>query len=187
MDDRIRRHAEILVDQCVEVERGDMVRVVAPPEAEPLVVAVFERLGEIGARPALSWRGSRASRAFKRAVDPGDVETAEHTLAALEATDAYIGVSASQNLAESSDVPADVVTALRKADKPLQDELRDLRWVGTQYPGPGNAQKAGMSTEAYEDFVYRAVDRDWDAQREFQAQLVEILDGASDVRIVSGY
>ena len=60
------------------------------------------------------------------------------------------------------------------------------RWVGTQFPASGNAQKAEMSTEAYEDFVYRAVDRDWDEQREFQAQMVEILDEASEVRIVSG-
>ena len=186
MDDRISRHAEILVDQCAAVEPDDMVRVVAPPEAEDLVVAIHERLGELGARPSLSWRGSRASRQYRRALDPEDAKTAEHTHAALEETDAYIGINGAQNVAEASDVPADVTTALRKADKPLQDELREIRWVGTQYPGPGDAQKAGMSTEAYEDFVYSAVDRDWDAQREFQAQMVEILEDASEVRIVSG-
>jgi aminopeptidase len=64
--------------------------------------------------------------------------------------------------------------------------MAETRWVGTQYPAPGNAQKAGMSTEAYEDFVYRAVDRDWDAQREFQSQMVDILNDGSEVRIVSG-
>ena len=60
------------------------------------------------------------------------------------------------------------------------------RWVGTQYPAPGNAQEAEMATEAYEQFVYSAIDKDWDAQREHQAQMVEILDPASEVRIVSG-
>jgi aminopeptidase len=186
MDDRIRRHAEVLVDQCAQVQSGDMVRVVAPPVAEDLVVAIYERLGEIGARPTLSWRGSRASRAYKRALDPDDAATSEHTLAAIKETDAYIGINGSRNVAETSDVSADVMTALRRANKELQDEFRETRWVGTQYPAPGNAQKAGMSTEAYEDFVYRAVDRDWDEQRAFQSQMVEILDEASEVRIVSG-
>jgi aminopeptidase len=43
-----------------------------------------------------------------------------------------------------------------------------------------------MSTDAYEAFVYDAIDKDWDAQREFQQQLVDILDPADEVRIVSG-
>jgi aminopeptidase len=43
-----------------------------------------------------------------------------------------------------------------------------------------------MSTPEYEAFVYDAVNKDWEAQREFHAQMVEILDPASEVRIVSG-
>jgi aminopeptidase len=43
-----------------------------------------------------------------------------------------------------------------------------------------------MSTEAYEDFVWDAVSIDWETQGTFQAQLVEILDDAEEVRIRSG-
>jgi aminopeptidase len=186
MDERVRRHAEILVEDCVEVEPGDMVSVVAPPVAEDLVVAVYEKLGEIGARPSLTWRNSRASRAYARAMDEDDYTLLEHRLAEIEAADAYIGISGSLNLAETSDVPPENTTASRRANQELQEQMAETRWVGTQYPAPGNAQKAEMSTEAYEDFVYRAVDRDWDEQREFQSQMVELLDEGSEVRIVSG-
>jgi aminopeptidase len=58
--------------------------------------------------------------------------------------------------------------------------------VATVHPAPGNAQKAEMSTEAYAEFVYDAVNKDWEAQREHQAQMVELLDPADEVRIVSG-
>ncbi len=186
MDDRVRRHAEILVEDCVEVEPGDMVEVTAPAVAEDLVVALYEKLGEVGARPSLTWQNSRASRAYDRAMDEDDYTLLEHRLAALKAADAYIGIQGDRNIAEDSDVPPENTTANRRANTELQEELADTRWVGTQYPGPGNAQKAEMSTEAYEDFVYRAVDRDWDEQRAFQAQMVEILDDASEVRVVSG-
>jgi aminopeptidase len=43
-----------------------------------------------------------------------------------------------------------------------------------------------MSTEAYENFVWDAVTLDWDAQRDHQARMVDILDGADEVRIRSG-
>jgi aminopeptidase len=43
-----------------------------------------------------------------------------------------------------------------------------------------------MSTEAYENFVWDAVGLDWDAQREHQAEMKEILDDADEVRIRSG-
>ncbi|WP_232688395.1 aminopeptidase [Halobacterium zhouii] len=186
MDERVRRHAEVLVDKCAEVEQGDMVEVSASPVAEELVEAIYERLGEIGARPSLSWQSSRASRAYARAMDEDDYSLLEHRLAAVESTDAYIGIRGSRNIAEMNDVPPENTTAARNANEELQQAFDDLNWVGTQYPAAGNAQKAGMSIEAYEDFVYQAVDRDWDEQREFQAQMVEILDDASEVRIVSG-
>jgi aminopeptidase len=186
MDERFRRQAEVVVDQCAEVEPGDMVCVNAPPIAEDLVVAIYERLGEIGARPSLSWRCSRASRAYARAMDPDDYVTAEHTLAKVENSAAFISITGAENVAETSDIPPEATTAARRVSKPVQKAHRELNWVVTQFPGPGNAQKASMSTEAYADFVFRAVDRDWDEQREFQAQMVEILADASEVRIVSG-
>jgi aminopeptidase len=66
------------------------------------------------------------------------------------------------------------------------EERLDTRWVITQHPTTGDAQKAEMSTVAWTDFVYDAVDRDWDAQRRFQKEMVEILEPASSVRVVSG-
>src|SRR5699024_480218 len=84
------------------------------------------------------------------------------------------------------DVAPEKNAARGAAMKPLSDEVMKKRWCGTQFPTAGNAQDAEMSTEAYEAFVYDAMLKDWDAQREHQEQMVEILDPASEVRIVSG-
>jgi len=43
-----------------------------------------------------------------------------------------------------------------------------------------------MSTGAYAEFVYDAINRDWASQRCFQQQLVKVLDSAIDIRVVSG-
>jgi aminopeptidase len=186
MDDRVRRHAEILVEDCTDVQPGDMVQVRASKEAEDLVVALYEKLGEVGARPSLHWGSARASRAYNRAMDVDDYETKAHDLAAMEETDVVFLIGGGGNAFETSDVPPEKSQAASRANGPVLEERLGKRWVITQHPTAAGAQKAELSTEAYEDFVYDAINKDWDEQREFQAQMVEILDPADEVRIVSG-
>ncbi|MFC4550577.1 MULTISPECIES: aminopeptidase [Halorussus] len=186
MDPRIRTHAEVIVDHSAKIEPGDNVLVQAPPVAEDLAAAVAERIGEVGANPAVSLRSTRANRAYLRASDPEDLELHDHSLAQMEETDAVVIVKGSVNTAEPSDVPPETMVAYQRAQEPVLKERMGKRWVGTQFPAPGDAQKAEMSTAEYEEFVYDAVNKDWQAQKEFQAQMVDVLDPADEVRIVSG-
>jgi len=43
-----------------------------------------------------------------------------------------------------------------------------------------------MSTDGYENFVWDAVNKDWEAQRAHQEHMVEIMDPAEEIRIKSG-
>ena len=187
MDPRIREHAEIIANHSVDLQAGDNVVIDAHHVAEDLVVALHEVIGEQGANPlAVSHRtGKRAQRAYLRASDD-DFETPEHELALVEETDVYIAVRAGENATETSDVDPETNAAYSQARQPILDERLSTRWCLTQFPAPGNAQLAEMSTEGYENFVWDAVNKDWDAVREHQAQMVEILDPADEVRIVSG-
>ncbi len=186
MDPRIETHADILVEHSVKIEPGDNVIVAAPPPAEDLVVALFERIGDRGANPF--WRGSsqRATRAYQRAIDEDAIGLHEHQLAAVEAADAFIGIRGSRNTRETGDVSPQTQSKIRAANQPIQEERLGKRWVATQFPAPGNAQDASMSLEAYEDFVWSAINRDWEAQRAFQDQLVALLEEAQTVRVVAG-
>ncbi|MFW6458769.1 MAG: aminopeptidase [Halodesulfurarchaeum sp.] len=186
MDPRIREHARIIVDHSTEIESGDDVIVAVPPVAEDLEVAIYEELGKRGANPMRMGGGSRASRAYLRAADPERFERPEHELAAIEAAEAAIRVRADRNTNEQGDVPPETTTAYQKAHQDVSEAMMDTRWLLTQHPAPGNAQDAEMSTEAYADFVYEAINKDWEAQREHQAQLVDILEAGSEVRIRSG-
>ncbi|UPW01408.1 aminopeptidase [Halorussus gelatinilyticus] len=186
MDERVERHAEILVDHCTDVGPEDDVLVRATEPAEELVVALYEKLGERGARPTTEWLNKRASRAYHRTMAAEDYRTKDHDLAAMAETDVVIMVVGSANTAENSDVAPEKRAAAGRAKQPILEERLDTRWVITRHPTPADAQAAEMSTDAYEEFVYDAVNRDWDAQREFQARMAEILDSASAVRLVSG-
>jgi aminopeptidase len=186
MDERARRHAEILVDHCAAVEAGDMVQISASETAEELVVALYEALGERGARPSLHWQLPRASRAYALEMDEDDYVTKEHELAAMEETDVVFLVKGAGNPFETSDVPPEKAQAGSRAHQPILEERLGTRWVITTHPTEAGAQQAEMSTPAYEAFVYDAVNKDWSEQSAFQAQMVEILDPAEEVRVVSG-
>jgi aminopeptidase len=165
-----------------------MVAILSPPVAEDLVVALHEKIGERNAMPVQMSLGGRAARAHAQAVDLAAVETPSHLLAMLEAADVFVNVRGSHNVMEMSDVDPQAGQAFARIYEPIQDivEDDDTDGVITQYPAPGNAQRAEMSTDGYADFVYGAIDKDWAAQEAFQDQLVEILDPAEEVRIVSG-
>ena len=127
-----------------------------------------------------------ARRAFLRASDSGDFEVAEQKMAGFEEADIVIQIMGARNTHESGDVDSEKNAAYKKVMQPLQEVILGPQWVITQFPAPGNAQEAQMSTAAYEDFVYRAINKDWEAQKEHQQQLVELLDPASELRIQSG-
>jgi len=186
MDPRIREHAAVVVDHSIDLEAGDDLVIDAHPVAEDLVVALHELAADRGANPLVvqDRLGERYQRAFLRNRE--EFETPGHTEALYEAMDTYIAVRGSANVTETSDVDPEITAAYQQAMQPLLSERLSKPWCLTQYPAAANAQLAGLSTEAYEDFVWDAVNKDWDAVRDHQSQMVEILDPADEVRIVSG-
>ncbi len=188
MDPRCRQHAETIVDHSVDIDPGDDVVVDANPAGEELLIALHEAIGERGGTPIpISRRtNKRAQRAYLRAADTEGIATPDHELALIEAADVHIGVRSARNVTETGDVPAAATAAYRRALQPVRAERLSKRWCLTQYPAPANAQLAELSTGAYESFVWDAVNKDWAAVREHQQQLVDILDPADEVRIVSG-
>ncbi|WP_226004994.1 aminopeptidase [Natrinema salinisoli] len=187
MDPRIREHAEIIATHSVDLEAGDNVVVDAHPVAEDLVVALHEVIGDMGANPVTTSQrtGKRQQRAYLRSSD-AEFDTPEHELALIQNTDVYIAIRATDNATQTSDVDPEISAAYQQAQRPILEERLSKRWCLTQYPAPANAQLAEMSTEGYENFVWDAVNKDWDEQREHQEHMVEIMDPAEEVRIVSG-
>lgn len=179
-------HAERIVGHCLSVEAGDQVVVQAPPCAEELVVAVAEHVGRRGGNLVWKAESSRVFRAHLRALPPDQAGLSEHLLALMEAADACVYVRGSPNLAATEDVPEETLGTFMAEQQPVHEASTGDRWVVTQYPATGNAQRADMSSAAYRRFVHEAVTVDWNRQRQRQRQLVDRLDEGDRVRIVVG-
>ena len=184
MDSRIREHAETIADHSTGIESGDNVVIQMPREAEKLAVALHEVCGDRGATPIYLNHSERAQRAFQRAA--AEFRRPDHQLALYEETDVFVIARGGGNVTEKSDIDPETTAAHNRAVQEVQQERLSKTWCLTQFPTSGHAQLAGMSTNAYENFVWDAVSLDWDAQREFQSQLVEIFNDTTEIRIRSG-
>ena len=184
MDDRIRAHARTLVDWSARVDTGDEVVMRVAEGAHDLAVAVAAELGERGATLVATYGSDEVSRAYLRAHD-GDFGPADAERALYDCADVYLSLGGGHNTAATADVPGDTQSAYARAREDVREARMATDWVSTVHPTRSLAQAAGMSYEAYRDFVYDAVLRDWESLAAEMAQLKAVLDDGNEVRIVT--
>ncbi|GAB3705535.1 aminopeptidase [Halorubrum pallidum] len=193
MDERVREHAEVLVDWSARIEAGDDVVVSVAEDAHDLGVAVAEALGERGANVTTLYGSDELSRAYLKGsearADDGTapVFDADPVVdrAVFEAADAYLRLGGGRNTTATADVSREARRAYAKARKGVREARMDTDWVSTVHPTRSLAQQAGMAHEEYQKFVYDAVLRDWEALAEEMAQMKSLLDDGEEVRIVT--
>ncbi|EMA46148.1 aminopeptidase [Halococcus saccharolyticus] len=185
MDDRIHEHAAVLVDWSARVEAGDDVVMSVSEGTHDLAVAVAEKIGERGANLVTTYGSAELNRAYLRAHDGEFDDDPDHELALFEESDVVLSLGGGRNTAAQIDVPGEVRGAYSKARERTREARMDTDWVSTVHPTRSLAQQAGMSYEAYQEFVYDAVLRDWEALADEMSEMKEILDEGSEVHLRS--
>jgi aminopeptidase len=184
MDDRVREHAEVLVDWSARIEADDDVVVRVAEGAHDLAVAVAEALGERGADVVTVYASDEVNRAYLRAHDGEFAPDPEYERALYENADAVLSLGGGRNTAAIADVPGDRRRAFDRARAGIREARLATDWVSTVHPTRSLAQGAGMSYEAYREFVYGAVLRDWESLAEEMARLKGVFDAGEEVRLV---
>ncbi|MGQ3411620.1 aminopeptidase [Natrinema sp. LN54] len=185
MDERVREHADVLVDWSARVEAGDDVVLSVGPDAHELAVAVAEKLGERGANLLATYGSGEITRAYLRAHDGDFDEDPAHELALVENADVYLSLGGGRNTSATADVPGNRRRAYNSARSEIRETRLGTRWVSTVHPTRSLAQQANMAYEEYQEFAYNAILRDWESLADEMAQLKDLLDAGSEVRLVS--
>jgi aminopeptidase len=183
MDERIRDHARTLVEWSARVEPGDDVVVTVGPDAHDLAVAVADQLGEKGANPVFCYGSGELTRAYQLAHD-GEFEEATHERALYENADVVLSLGGGRNTSATADVPSETRQQAARAAESVREARMDTDWVSTVHPNRSLAQQAGMAFEEYQEFAYDAILRDWEDLADRMAQVKNVLDDGSEVRLV---
>ncbi len=189
----LERYAELLTTYCTDIRSGEKVMLQIDTAALPMARALYRAVLSAGGEPFLRLSyPEQAADLLELAAEDLISSPADLQLAEMKAMDAYIRVSATENSRFLTGMDGAKQTRLDKRSHTVNRErVERTRWVGTLYPTAASAQEAGMSTDAYERFVFGAMflyDDDpaerWRELGRRQQELVERLERADEVRIV---
>jgi aminopeptidase len=190
-DDLIGRWADLLVDYCLDVRRGETIVVSSTLEASRLVEAAGKAVIRRGAYPLVRLELPGLQEAF---LEHADDEQLAHLpasmLAEAQEADGRIRISADEDTTAMRWVDPRRQAALERAREPIRRLTRQKRWVLTQYPTAGYATAAGMELGEYEAFLLRALFLDrpdpaaaWKELGRRQAGLVDFMSAVRTLRI----
>ncbi len=196
-DPRYEIWAKTLVGYSVEVQPGQTVAISGGTAAEPLLRGIYREVLTRGGYPVpLPLLPGLATDLLRDGTDDQLRFISPLERFVREEADVAITVMAETNTRALSQVDPARQTVFQSARSDLfQTFMRraaegTLTWVGTLFPTDAYAQDAGMATEDYADFVFRACKLDqsdpvaaWQEVHERQQRLIDWLAGKEQVRL----
>ena len=173
--------AEQLLSYSAEVKPGQNVLIqLIGLNGISLVRSLAKKAREIGANPFFNIMDVETQKTLMELGDENywaSVASIEG-LPIMEKMDAFVGVRASENIYEQSNVSKAANKAY--AEKFLhpvhmEERVKRTNWVILRYPSPAFAMNAKMSTSAFEDYFYRACLLDYSKLEDAMKPLEELL------------
>jgi aminopeptidase len=176
-DPRFAQLAAVLTGFSTELKKGERVLIDAFDVPDTFTIELVRAAQARGALPYVNVQRARITRELLRGATAAQYETkAEVELARMKHMQAYIAVRGSDNIFETSDVPAERVQVTAKALKPVLDyRVNQTKWVVLRWPSSAMAQQAGMSTQAFEDFYFRVCTFDYRRYAPGMKALTELM------------
>jgi aminopeptidase len=188
MDPRTTTLARNLIRYSTDLQPGENVLIEMFDDAEPLAQALIAETYQAGGIPFLSLKNNRLQRKLLSGASLEQMQAiAGWESDRMRSMQAYIGVRASHNISELSDVPSEKLKLYQQYwSKPVHSEIRvkNTKWCVLRWPNASMAQLAGLSSEAFEDFYYNVCNLDYARMDQAMTPLVELMEKTDRVKIV---
>ena len=194
------KYAQLLVEYCLEIQKGDRLLVQTTLLAEPLVREVYRLAMRKGAHVVTNLSFQEQNRIFYEEASEEQLKWHSPLQeAAMESFEAYLFIRAPYNLREDQSIDPQKRKVRSIASQHLQQTYstrtadRSLKRCLCQYPTQAAAQQAGMSLEEYQHFVYDACklfrdnpEEAWLEVRRHQQTIVDYLNQCKEIRYKNG-
>jgi aminopeptidase len=187
-DPRWETLADILIRHSTRLKAGETILVECfDLEDDTLPRLLVKKAAHLGAYPLVETKSTRIVRELvKHATEPQMKAIGDYERRRMEGVQAYIGLRGARNINEMADVPSEKLGLYNSHFlRPVHFEQRvkHTKWCVLRMPGPGMAQQAGMSTEAFEDFYFDVCNIDYARLSRALQPLVDRMERAKNVHI----
>lgn len=186
-DARIRKFAQFLINRAVYLKTGERILIELHGHAYSLAKALVEEAYRAGGQPFIHVFDYELEGALIAGTDSQHMaEVTAYELARMKDMDAYIDVRATDNITAWNSIPAERMAIYHKeywGPLHLQQRCNHTKWSVLRYPNDAMAQLAGMSTEEYEDFYFRACLLDYDKMAKAMENMVKRMQTTDKVHI----
>jgi aminopeptidase len=193
------QYAELLIDYCLEIKKGDRLLIKTTMLAEPLVRALYGKCLSAGGHPHVLFSFSEQMKLYTDLAEDHQLEyVSPFYEKAIQDFEAYLLVRAPYNLRETNGGEAKKRELRAKAMEPINKMYfkrtadRSLKRSLCQFPTQASAQMAGMALSDYEQFVFKACQLDqpdpkaaWLNVRHKQQRIVDYLNQCEQIRYLN--
>lgn len=180
--------ASNLINYSCELKEGEKVLIESEGMETPLVKELIKEAYKAKAFPFVTTKNNNSKRELLMNITKEQLDLmAKYEALRMKDMDAYIGIRASKNSSELSDVPEEKMNLYNKYFRaPVHSNIRvpNTKWCVLRYPSYSMSQSAGMSTEAFEEFYYNVCNLDYSKMSKAMDSLVELMNKTDNVRIV---
>lgn len=187
-EENLKKAAKLLINHSLELKEKERVFIMAYAGAKDLAIELIEEAYRIGAYPYFELSDNEIMKTLAKGANFDQMNTInDWQMQRYKDIEATIAIESEDNDAEFSEIPPEKFGTLMEATKPSNDYLTNhLRWVLFKYPTPANAQKAGMSTKAFEAYMFDVTTNvDYKQMADKMKPLIKLMEKTSKIRIVS--
>lgn len=192
------KYADLLLNYCLEIKKGDRLFIHSTFLAEPLLKEVYRLGTRLGALVEIDLSMEGQSNIFFQEADDellGMISPVQEYR--YQHYEKYLNILAPYNLSEGKSIPGDKLKTRKKTLQPIHslyfqrtaDKTMDRCLC--QYPTQASAQAAEMSLEEYRHFVFQACrlyDDDpttsWLKVREGQQRATDLLNQSENIQYI---
>lgn len=197
VDGRIAKLADVLVNYALEIEPEQLVVLQSHPVAQPLILAVYRRVIDIGANPILFTAMPGANEIlFTHGNEQQLTRLTSRDRLLVDEADATLNVISEENTKALSGADPNKQRMAQAARREIFQKYlarsadETLKWCLTLFPTNAYAQDAEMSLADYTEFVFNAGQLNlddpvahWQAVSKEHARLIDWLDGKREVHL----
>ena len=188
-DTRIEKLAKNLLTHSVSLKQNENILIeILGEDGIPLAKELIKQAEQIGARPYFNIINFELLRVMLENATEEQIKIySKHDETRMKDMDAYIGIRASSNTSELSNIDSNIIEMYNKyytVPVHFEERVKRTKWCILRYPNNSMAQMNKMNLEKFEDFYFKVCNLDYSKMSKAMDNLKQLMDKTDQVHIV---